>query len=170
MTETRDRLHQHVQRHPGLHFNALVRRLDLAPGQVQYHLHRLSDANCVVGEELYGQTHYFPPDFDPLERRTLALARRETARDVLFYLLEQEEAPAATVADELDIARSTLSYHLDRLTDASLVEERRDDSGRIHVSLARPDETLRLLRTIRPSFPGRLVDRFTRLVDDLLEG
>ena len=169
MSETRDRLRRHVEAHPGLHFNALVRRLDLAPGQVQYHLRRLAGEGRVVDDDLYGQTHYFPPGFDPVERRTLALARRETARDVLFYLLEREEAPAATVADDLDIARSTLSYHLDRLTDADLVIERRDDRGRVHLSLARADETLDLLGTIRPSLPARLVDRFTRLVDDLLE-
>lgn len=170
MNETRDHLQRYVEAHPGVHFNALVRRLDLAPGQVQYHLHRLTDEGRVVGDELYGQTHYFAPTYDEQERRTLALARRETARDVLFYLLEREEVPAVTMADDLGLARSTLSYHLDRLADADLVVERRDDRGRVHVSLSRPDETLRLLEAIRPSFPTRLVDRFTRLVDDLLEG
>jgi predicted transcriptional regulator len=169
MSETRDRIRRHVESHPGLHFNALVRRLDLAPGQVQYHLHRLTGEGHVVDDDLYGQTHYYPPGFDPGERQTLALARRETARDVLFYLLERDSVPASTVAEELGIARSTLSYHLDRLTDAGLVDERRDDRGRVHLSPARPDETLDLLETIRPSFPARLVDRFTRLVDDLLE-
>lgn len=169
MSETRDRLRRHVEAHPGLHFNALVRRLDLAPGQVQYHLRRLAGDDRVVGDDLYGQTHYFPPGFDPIERRTLALARRETARDVLFYLLERDEVPAAAVADDLDLARSTLSYQLERLVDADLVTERRDDRRKVYVSLARPDETLRLLRRIRPSLPARLVDRFTRLVDDLLE-
>ena len=170
MSETRDRLAAHVDAHPGVHFNGLVRRLDLAPGQVQYHLRRLAGDGRVVGDDLYGRTHYFPPRYDARERRTLALARRETARDVLFYLLEREEAAAATVADDLGLARSTLSYQLDRLTESDLVDERRDASGRVLVSLARPDETLRLLDAIRPSLPARLVDRFARLVDDLLEG
>lgn len=169
MSDTRERLRRHVEAHPGVHFNALVRRLDLAPGQVQYHLKRLADRGDVVGNALYGRTHYFAPVYDERERRTLALARRETARDVLFYLLEHGETPAATLADGLGLARSTLSYHLDRLGDADLVDERRDDRGRVHVSAARPDETLRLLETIRPSLPGRLADRFARLVDDLLE-
>lgn len=169
MSETRERLRRHVEAHPGVHFNALVRRLDLAPGQVQYHLRRLVDRGDVVGDDLYGQTHYFAPTYDERERRTLALARRETARDVLFYLLERGETPAATVADDLGLARSTLSYHVDRLGDADLVSERRDARGRVHVAAARPEETLRLLEAIDPSIPARLVDRFARLVDDLLE-
>lgn len=170
MSETREQLRRHVEAHPGVHFNALVRRLGLAPGQVQYHLHRLVDADTVVSDELYGQTHYFPPSYDARERRTLALARRETARDLLVYLLECDEAPAATIADDLGLARSTLSYHLDRLVDAGLVAERRDSRGRVHAALTRPTETLRLLEAIRPSLPARMLDRFTRLVDDLLEG
>ena len=167
---TRERLLSHVREHPGVHVSALGRQLELAPGQVQYHLKRLRDSDAVVADECYGRTHYFPPGYNDRERRTLALARRETARDLMFALLEGGEVPAGELATDLDIARSTLSYHADRLVAADLVEESRDDRGRVRYSLAERAETLRLLRSIRPSLPERLVDRFTRLVDDLLEG
>lgn len=167
---TRERLLAHVHEHPGVHVSALGRQLDLAPGQVQYHLRRLRKRDAVVADERYGRTHYFPPGYDDRERRTLALARRETARGILFALLEREEATAGTLTDELGIARSTLSYHADRLVEADLVEQSKDERGRVRFSLVEREETLRLLGTIRPSLPERLVDRFTRLVDDLLEG
>lgn len=167
---TRERLLAHVREHPGVHVSALGRQLDLAPGQVQYHLKRLRKRDAVVADERYGRTHYFPPGYDDRERRTLALAHRETARAILFTLLERKEAAAGALTTELDIARSTLSYHTDRLVEADLVEQTKDDRGRVHFSLAEREETLRLLQSIRPSFPERLVDRFTRLVDDLLEG
>jgi hypothetical protein len=35
--------------------------------------------------------------------------------------------------------------------------------------LTRPAATARLLQRAEPTLPGRLVDRFTRLVDDVLE-
>lgn len=166
---TRERLLTHVREHPGVHVSALGRQLDLAPGQVQYHLKRLRKRDAVVADERYGRTHYFPPGYDDRERRTLALARRETARGILFVLLEREQAAAGTLTEELGIARSTLSYHTDRLVEADLVEQSKDERGRIHFSLVEREETLRLLGTIRPSLPERLVDRFTRLVDELLE-
>ena len=167
---TRERVLTHVERHPGVHVNALERQLDLAAGQVQYHLRRLRERDAVVADERYGRTHYFAPGYSDRERRTLALARRETARELMLLLLEREEATAGELTDGLGVARSTLSYHTDRLVTAELVEKRRDDGGRVRFSLTDPEETLRLLETIQPSLPDRLLDRFTRLVDDLLAG
>lgn len=169
MTETRERLASHVRSHPGIHFSGLVRALDLAPGQVQYHLRRLRASDDVVEESLAGRTHYYPPGYDGWERRTLATLRRETAGDVVGYLLEAGEARPARVAEEVDIARSTLEWHLDRLTEVGLVEKRRDDRNRVVLLPARPAATVRLLREADPSLSDRLVDRFSRLVDRLLE-
>lgn len=168
-TDTRARISGHIDAHPGVHFNELVRALDLAPGQVQHHLRGLLDARRFTRRELYGRTHYFPPGYDEWEQTTLALARRETARDVLFSLLERGPSAPNEVAAELDIARSTLEWHLDHLVEAGVVEKRRDERNRVTLALVRPAETTRLLRNIVPSLPERMVDRFTRLVDRLLE-
>lgn len=164
-TDTRERIAAHVEHNPGVHFSELVRDLDLAPGQVQYHLRRLN----VSGTDLFGRTHYFPPDYDAFDRRVVAAARRETARDILVALLERGPTAPATVADDLDIARSTLEWHLDRLVGVDLVRKVRDERGRVTLALARADETLELLETVDPGLTERLVDRFGRLLDELLE-
>ena len=168
MTAQRDRIHRHVSDHPGIHFNQLARELDLATGQLQYHLKKLRRADDVVSESLYGRTHYFTPEYDDWERGAVAVLRRETARDVLLYLIEDGPSAPAPVADDLDIARSTLEWHLDHLIEQQLVEKRRDERGRVTLVLARPGETADLLRLVEPSVPERLVDRFTRLVDNLV--
>ncbi|MFC7098564.1 winged helix-turn-helix transcriptional regulator [Halobaculum marinum] len=165
---TRDRLADYVDAHPGLHFNELVRRLDLAPGQAQYHLRRLARDDRVVGERVSGRTHYFDPGLDPLERRRIALFRRETARDAVVELLDGPASPAA-VADAVGVARSTLEHHLDGLVATGVVEKRRDSGGRVTLALVDPEATARSLARIEPSVPDRLLDRFTRLVDALLE-
>ncbi len=166
-TDTRDRIAARIRTDPGIHFNALVRRLDLAPGQVQYHLRKLLDREF-VSASLYGRTHYYPAGIDDWERRALALLRRETAGDVVAALARGEYATPAEVAEELDVARSTLEYHLDRLVDAGLVEKRRDARGRVGLTLARPHDTAALLDDVDPSLPARMADRFERLVDRLL--
>jgi predicted transcriptional regulator len=168
MSETRERIHDHVERHPGRHFNALVRALDLAPGQVQYHLRRLKREGEVVEERCRGRTHYFTPEYDALERGRIAVLRRETARDVLVYLLDAGASDPATVADALDIARSTLEWHLDRLVEQDLVEKHRDARNRVTLAVVDREEAVWLLEEITPSVPDRMVDRFTRLVDDLV--
>jgi len=168
VTAQRDRIQEYVAAHPGVHFNELGRELDLATGQLQYHLKKLRRADAVVAESLYGRTHYYTPEYGDWERGAVAVVRRETARDVLLYLIEEGPSAPAAVADDLGIARSTVEWHLDHLLEQDLVEKRRDDRGRVTLALARPAETTELLRAIRPSLPERLVDRLTRLVDGLV--
>jgi len=166
VNDTRQRIAEHVEANPGVHFSELVRALDLAPGQVQYHLRKLDDR--VVSADLFGRTHYYPPDCDERDRRTLALLRRETARDVVVYLLRRGPSAPATVAEDVGIARSTLEWHLDRLVSEDLVRKSHDERGRVTVVLADPDRTAASLETVDPSLPERLVDRFDRLLADLL--
>ncbi|QIO22263.1 ArsR family transcriptional regulator [Haloarcula sp. JP-L23] len=163
--ETRRLIRDRIDRDPGIHFRALTRALDLATGQVQYHLRRLDD---VTAETVNGRTHYYPPEYDGWERRVIALLRRETARDVVTTLFETDGARPDAVADHLGIARSTLEHHLDGLVEHDVVEKRRE-AGRVTLELVDPEETARLVQTLDPSLPARLTDRFERLVDNLLD-
>ena len=169
MSDQRARIATHVSDTPGIHFNELARELDLASGQVQYHIRRLCKEGRIVQQHVYGQTHYYPPGYTEWERNALALFHRETARDILMDLVEHEPAAPATVANRLDIARSSLEWQLDRLIDQQLVTKRRDDRNRVALVLANPTDTAELLAEIRPSLSERMVDRFTRLLDQFLE-
>ncbi len=168
MNQQRQRIHNHVETHPGTHFNELTRALDLAPGQVQYHIRKLQRRDELVAESLYGKTHYYTPEYGEWERGALAVLRRETARDILFYLLDEDDTAPAEVTESLDIARSTLEWHLDHLVEQELVEKRRDMHNHVTLTVRHPTETVRLLEEITPSLPERMVDRFTRLVDTFL--
>lgn len=169
MTETRARIREFVDAHPGVHFNELVRRLDLAPGQMQYHVKRLCSSGDLAVERLYGRTHYYPLEYDEWSRGALALLRRETAGDIVAVVLERGQIHPDAVAEDLDLARSTVEWHVDRLIERDVVAKRRDDQNRVRLTLTRPADTATVLREAYPSMPDRLVDRFTRLVDRLLE-
>jgi predicted transcriptional regulator len=164
----RARIADRVAENPGVHFSALVRSLDLAPGQVQYHVRDLEADDAVIADGYYGRTHYFPPEFDDWERGALALAHRETARDVLVSLLEDGPSRPAETTERVSVARSTLEHHLDHLVECGVVEKERDAHNRVTLTLTRPEATVRLLDAIQPSASERFVDRFERLVDDLL--
>jgi predicted transcriptional regulator len=168
MSDTRELIANHIRAYPGVHFNQMVRALDLAPGQIQHHLKTLLSQPSFVEEPLYGRTHYFPSDYDPWQRRTLALLRRETTRDIVGVLLTDGPASPGTVAEELDIARSTLEWHLDRLVEQQVVVKQRDQHNRVTLTLERPEALASLLRDADPTLLARMTDRFTRLVDRLL--
>ncbi|WP_049893002.1 winged helix-turn-helix transcriptional regulator [Natronococcus jeotgali] len=169
MSETRDQIARQVRGNPGIHFNELTRTLDLAPGQVQYHLRKLERSDDIVEESLYGRTHYYTPDYGTWERGALAVLRRETARDILVCLMANGPSAPNEVAEGVDIARSTLEWHLDHLVEQDLLEKERDARNHVTLVLTHPEETARMLRLVEPSIADRLVDRFMRLVDGLLE-
>ncbi len=167
MSTTRSRVRSHVSETPGVHFNQLKRDLDLATGQVQYHLRRLVDDGDLALERVCGRTHYFDPEFDAWERRTLAFLRRETAREIILRLHAEGSVQPATLTDELGLARSTVSWHVSNLTEADVLVK--SDGRPITLHLAHPERTVELLAEISPSLPDRLVDRFLRTVDSLLD-
>lgn len=168
MTETRVRIEQAIADIPGIHFNGLVRHLDLAPGQVQYHLRRLHEQGTVVSEQLYGRTQYYPPEYDAFDRAVIALLRRETARDILVYLLDRGRARPDEVTEAIGIARSTLEWHLDHLEPNDLVRKHQTERG-VELVARHTKRVTRLLAETDPSVPLRMSDRFARLVDRLLE-
>lgn len=168
MNDTRQRIHNHIAAHPGVHFNDIVRTLDIAPGQVQYHVRELLDGELMC-ERIYGRTHYYPLEYDEWERGVLALFRRETAREILLYLLEHGPTSPMTITTDLDIARSTLEWHLDHFIMRDIIEKQWDSKNRVKLTLVHPERTVKLLREIRPSTPDRFVDRFIRFTDQLLE-
>ena len=168
MTETRNQIVHQVRRNPSIHFNELTRTLDLAPGQVQYHTRKLERSDDIVEESLYGRTHYYTPDYGTWERSALAVPRRETARDVLVYLMANGPSAPTEVAKGVNIARSTLEWHLNHLVEQDLVEKQRDARNHVTLVITHTEETARMLRLVEPSIADRLVDRFTRLVDGLL--
>jgi len=170
MTGVRRQVRDHVQSNPGVHFNELVRNLDIATGQAQYHLRRLGRSDEVIAERIRGRTHYFDPEYDPWERRVLSLYRRETARELITHLVEDDQLPAATLAERLGLARSTVSWHIDTLEEADIVERSYGDRGRVEVTLTRPEETVAFLQAVTPSLSDRLVDRFMQFVDAGLHG
>jgi len=170
MTETRQEIHAHVRANAGVHFNELVRESAFAPGRsstTSVDCSRTTDSFARVGTA--GRTTR-PPSYDAWSGTALALFRRETTREIVTHLIEREPAAPADVADALGVARSTLEYHLDRLVDHEIVDKRYDEQNRVVLTLADPDTTGRLLTTVTPTVPDRLIDRFTRLVDELLAG
>lgn len=168
MGDTRSRIAETVRSTPGIHFNGIVRTCDLATGQVQYHLERLRTDDVLVKADLYGRSHYFPPEYDEWERNTLSLLRRETTLDVASVVLETGPVRPNELAERLDLARSTLEWHVDHLVEQDVVEKRYTTADPVVLEVTRPEDLIVLVSEADPTLLGQLVGRFTRLVDTLL--
>lgn len=168
MSDTRARVKSHVESNPGVHFNAISRELDIATGQTQYHIRKLLRENRLTSMELCGRTHYFPLGYSEHEQAGFALLRRETTRELVVLLLDEGPMAPDDLATEADIARSTVEWHLSNLVDCDLAEKQYEGRS-VCVHVTEPELLRELLVEIDPTLPDRLVDRFSRLVDSLLE-
>ncbi|MDZ7746578.1 MAG: winged helix-turn-helix domain-containing protein [Halobacteriales archaeon] len=160
MTSTRDRIDDRIRADPGIHVNALVRELILAPGRYS----TISADWTLWVTNSSGGTHYYPPDYDAWERAALALLRRETAAEIVAVLLADGPLTASETADRVDIADSTLSWHRGRAGGGGTARDRRGPTrrpgARADGCTPRPRGAVRPRATRGPLHP---------LVDDLLD-
>lgn len=172
VSETRSHVRDCVHEHPGVHFNEISRKLDIATGQTQHHIRRLLRANELTSENICGRTHYYPPTYTSWERGVIALLRRETSREIVLVLLEENRQHPAEITERLGLARSTVEWHLSNLIEQDIVTKQtvsnQRGSKQLVVELDQPDSVYRLLREIEPRPSDRLADRFARLTDQLL--
>lgn len=169
MTNTREQIFGTISRCPGIHFNELVRRLELAPGQVQYHVKRLVREDRIVREACFGRTHHFPCGVDGADRQVIALLRRETPRAIVTKVLEVDSIERRALAADLDLAESTVSYHLDRLEEAGVIDIDYVPGSPARIRVVDPVSVIPLLSLTSRELPATLTDRLERLIDDLLE-
>ncbi len=137
-------------------------------GALEYHLGQLQDAGLVtvLQEE---HKRFFPAEMDRRDKRVLAMLRQRLARHALLVLLDEGETTKTRLTERLDVAPSTLQYHLQHLSEAGLVVAER--SGREAVfRIADPEAVVRLLVSYRSSLVDRLVDSFLEGIEAMRSG
>ena len=96
------------------------------------------------------------------ERRILEMVRQKSIRHILLYLLETNNCNHEHLVKILDIAPSTISWHLKKLIDASIVNK--EVGGRkSFYSLNDPELIKKVLIKYKESFLDILVDRFIEM-------
>jgi DNA-binding transcriptional ArsR family regulator len=169
--ETRRAVYQHLLEYPGLHLRELTREIDLSPTTVRYHLDTLVDADLVTRTDEDGYTRFYPRvESEPGprevvgadEKELLNLLRQRVPLGIVLHLLNEGPTPQGELAESLDVARSTASYHLDKLQEAGAVTSERDGRSVLY-SLVDPVETGDLVHRFEP--PRDLADAFADLFE-----
>jgi len=163
--ESRRRIYQVISDSPGIHFRALLDRLEYAQGTLQYHVRWLADEDLIDVSEDGDFTRYYPAgSFDPEDQAVMNALRRENARRIIAHLGADGALSTSELAERLDRSKSTVSWHLSRLGEADLVSKRRNGRS-VEYSLTDPDRVMRLYTVHRKSLTDRVVDRVFGLWD-----
>lgn len=129
--DARRTIYDEVTRSPGISMSEVAERTAIPLSTVRYHTWVLNKEDVLDEAKIRGKRRLFPTMMER-ERKELNAAMEDdaTAR-MLETVQRQEPASVSELAESLDRAASTVSYHLQRLQDAGLVEREREGGATV---------------------------------------
>lgn len=164
--ENRRKVFDIIRSRPGTYMREIERESGLQVGVLTYHLRVLTEAGMVRTVEEGNHLRYFLADgFILTDRRTIAHLRNRSTRALLMNVLDKGTIDFKELRSALGISKSTLSYHLKRLSSAGIVLVTKDDGTKI--SIVDPIGTINMLvwvaEDIERDSADALIDIWDRL-------
>jgi predicted transcriptional regulator len=163
----RDRILEDVAANPGSSAREIQRRLGLAWGETAYHLDRLRRSGAVRRERSGWRDFYFSNDLTWADRRIFQALRSPAERRIVLAVSESPGLRFTDIPARLELGRSTVSFHLNRLLELGVLSYSPSGPGAGY-RLIEAARIHRLLSTYATSFADEIVDRFVGAFDGLL--
>ncbi len=129
--DARRTIYEEVTRSPGLSMSEVAERTAVPLSTVRYHTWVLNKEDVLDEAKIRGKRRLFPTMMER-ERKELNAALEDDATARMLDTVQQREpASVSELAESLDRAASTVSYHLQRLQEAGLVERERDGGATV---------------------------------------
>jgi predicted transcriptional regulator len=127
--ENRSKIIDLILEEPGIHFNELLRKTELAPGNLVWHLDIL-ETYKVIKKKRVGNYVMFIPYYNknPLSNIDLKLQKSELTLQILESIEDNPGIWNSKLTDEMEIHRKTIQYHIDKLIDLGLVYKKKEGS------------------------------------------
>lgn len=133
--EVRVEIYEAVEEESAIRLTRLAADLDVGTSTVRYHVRILGDARMVEVETIWGKRWISDPTVERTDVLLTAALDDEALASIFEELADREPASVSELAEALDRAPSTVTYHLQRLASEGLVERERDGSS-VRTSLA----------------------------------
>jgi len=136
--ENRLKILKQILNNPGVHHNELLRNCDLQKGQLQWHLDVLLKYK-IIKKEKFGQYTIYLPVTSSLEKHDYLetpIIKSKSTSEILTIVKENPGINSAEIARILNLSRSTIKYHIDKLAKEKLVTTiRRGRKMELHPNL-----------------------------------
>ncbi len=120
--ETRRKIHDLISKNPGLHLSKIAEILKMGTSLVDYHLIYLEKNEIVNFVKESGYVRYYIKGKIGFEdKKILSILRQEIPLKIILYLLKTKILQHKEILQNLNIAPSTLSYHLKKLLKLNII-------------------------------------------------
>lgn len=121
-------IYNYIQMHPGTPFSVIAEKNEINRGTLHYHLHILLREGRILEWREGGRTTYFENNgkYSMNEKQILSRLRSGTAGEICMFLAMCHGATRSEIAQRMNIAPSSVSWHLSRLNSSGIVISEKD--------------------------------------------
>ena len=120
--ENRNKIIDLILNEPGIHFNELLRKSELAPGNLVWHLDILETYKIIGKKRIGNFIAYFPYyQKNPISNLDLKLSKSKLTLDILEMIEKEPGIWNSIITKRKKLDHKTIHYHINKLIDLGLV-------------------------------------------------
>ena len=122
MTDRNSQLQEIIEKNPGIQFREIMRSSGMKNGVLSHYLGKLEKNGLVKVMREPRQTRFYPPKTTEAESIVIKALRKQTPRDLLLALVEQDGLEFSELVKKVGKSPSTVSLYLSQIVQDGLVE------------------------------------------------
>jgi len=125
--ENRNKIIDLILREPGIHFNELLRRTELAAGNLVWHLDILETYKIIGKKRIGNFIAYFPYyQKNPISNLDLKLSKSKLTLEILKMIENEPGIWNSIITKRKKVDHKTIIYHVNKLLDLDLINTKKD--------------------------------------------
>jgi len=164
MTDRDSQLQQIIEQNPGIQFREIMRSSGLKNGVLSHYLGKLEKSGIIKVTRGPRQSRFYPPQITEEESIVIKALRKQTPRDLLLALIENDGLEFSELVKAVKKSPSTVSLYLSQIVDDGLVEIRFVELKKRYHIKAR-DLIDKLIEDYRPSLLEKPTSGFEDIIN-----
>ena len=164
MTDRDMQLRQIIEQNPGIQFREIMRSSGLKNGVLSHYLGKLEKSGIIKVIRGPRQSRFYPPKITEDESIVIKALRKQTPRDLLLALIENDGLEFSQLVKAVKKSPSTVSLYLSQIVEDGLVEIKLVDlKKRYHIKTR--DVIDKLIEDYRPSLLEKPISGFEDIIN-----
>jgi len=166
MTDRNLLLQEIIEKNPGIQFREIMRSSGLKNGVLSHYLGKLEKNGIIKVTRGSRQTRFFPPKITEDQSIVIKALRKQTPRDLLLALVNQDGLEFNQLVKEVSKSPSTVSLYLTQIVQDGLVEIKIENLKKRYYIKARK-QIDQLIEDYRPSLLEKPTSGFEDIFNSL---
>ena len=164
MTDRDSQIQQIIEQNPGIQFREIMRSSGLKNGVLSHYLGKLEKSGIIKVVRGPRQARFYPPKITEDESIVIKALRKQTPRDLLLALIENDGLEFSQLVKAVKKSPSTVSLYLSQIVEDGLVEIRFVELKKRYHIKAR-DLIDKLIEDYRPSLLEKPTSGFEDIIN-----